>query len=241
MKNISIKKISVYLIKVLILFLILYFTIVEPTGLILFYYVVPWLYVLLYLILIFAISKIAKDKNDPKNIFIKHILQPFLLIIGVVIMFLILYGVKYINNINEQNKIESIIKKADDVLEYNLAYEYNPSPKELQYRHNTIFIDYDKMTISFLLIDYFHEFHTFNLIKDKNCNNTNNIQVDYTIPSSKNILRTFYPDEENEHRTTAIQLIMKDDSIYSVCDLKSSGTNYYFYLSLRSEMEIKEK
>lgn len=235
-----IKKLAIYFVKVIVLFLILYFTFVEPTGLVLIAYVSMPLYIGVYLLLLLILSKFPKSDSLNKNFVVRHLLQPILLVLGIGIMFLLVSTIKDINNVNKQNNVKTIINKADDVLEYNLSSIYSPSPNELQYQHNTIFIDYDEMTVSFLLVANYHEFHTFKLSKDNKCNNINNKQIDYTIPSSENTLITFYPIEENNHRTSAIQLMMKDGTVYSVCDLKEEDTGYYYYLGLKWGADIKE-
>jgi hypothetical protein len=147
----------------------------------------------------------------------------------------------------EKKEIQEIIDKADCRLFYNLSTEYSfPDDEPLRYKHDVIFIDYDKVTISFLsYADVYRNFHTFKLAGNNTCNedcfNESYLQVDYTIPSSGNRLRTFYPfDIEHKHRTNAIQLITQNGTTYSICDLKDKDTGYSCFLALDVGMPLEE-
>jgi hypothetical protein len=147
----------------------------------------------------------------------------------------------------EKKEIQKIIDKADCKLFYNLSTNYSfPGDEPLRYEHDVIFIDYDEITISFLsYADVYRNFHAFRLagnnLCDNDCFNESYLQVDYTIPSSGNTLRTFYPfDIEYKHRTNAIQLITQNGTTYSICDLKDKGTGYSCFLALDVGMTLEE-
>ena len=229
----TVKNVLLYIVKVLILFLILFFTFVEPTGLILLAFVALPVYIILYLGLTFLLSKLPKaEKNDGHGFFRRHLLKPLLLLLGVGVMFLGLQASYIIKDKLEIVQLHAFLDDADEIIEYNTSTYHVGGIMGTDYEHDLIIIDYDTMTVGFL----YHPYASAELIKYKLKNNTaiqsENIQCEYELDSPGVKFKSFYPDESSKHRTTAIEIEMSDGSFYSLEGMVDKDSGYTMFLGL---------
>ena len=119
-------------------------------------------------------------------------------------------------------EVSHFLDTADEVVLYeDYSQYYSPYAKEERLRckcgayHNAILIDYDTMRIAFLLQDNIDHFYVYSLQPGALTEENSNIQLTALLPGSKTRLITYYPDEDHDHRTCAIELILPDGSVYS--------------------------
>ncbi|MBQ8780727.1 MAG: hypothetical protein IJZ72_03525 [Oscillospiraceae bacterium] len=230
----TIKNVLLYVLKVLILFLILFFTFFEPTALIYAAFLAMPVYIVLYLGIVFLLSKFPKAENaQEQNFFKRHILKPLLLLVGVGIMFLGLYAV---NGIKERLKVmeaHAFIEKAEEIIEYNTNTIYVSGVMETNYKHDMILVDYDTMTVGFIHHPYVSAELTKIKLKNKSPIHSEKIQREYELSSPGAKFTSFYPEEDSKHRTTAIEIEMEDGSFYSIDGLVDKDSGYTMFLGLR--------
>ena len=246
-KKQKMKNILVYVLKVIALFSILYFTFEQPTGLVLLLYMSPILYIILYFSILFITSKIFSPKVKSNHFFHKHVIQPILLIIGIGVVFVLLYGVRYFIKLNKEAHINQFIELADEVVYYNTNTHYFNGVENDKiihsdsYRTDTILIDYDAKRIGFLF-GPFKEFVEFKLARKELQDPNEKIQLKIELNSPGLSLITFSPNEMNNHRTSSIELIMEDGTIYSITNLVEEETGYYYHLGLNmADYKLKAK
>lgn len=221
---------GIYLLKVVVLFLILYFTVVEPSELLLLLYICAPAYIILYLALTFFLSKFPKTDNTGKGFFRRHILKPILLLLGVGVMFLGLYGARFVEEKLETAHIERFMAKSEEKITY-MDNLYVMDIKGVETEHSMIMLDYDAMKIGFLFYGDYDRYREYKLEKSDGID-SGNIQYTHALNSPGRELITYYPDEKRKHRTTAIAVTMEDGTIYSIDGLKDENS-HDVYLGLR--------
>lgn len=241
-ENFDIKRILSYIIKTIILFLILYFTFVDPTGLVLLYYVYPSFYKIIYILILFAFAKIFAFKFKKKNFFTKHILNLLFLVVGVAICCGVLTLVNFTNDKNHEKRINNFINNADEIIYYNLnvqnysGFENDKILHPGNYTTDTILINYKTKKVAFLLTNFsvFTEFQ----LTEGGISKNKHVQSIIELNSPGVYLKTFSPGGNESHRTSAIEITMKDGSKYSIDNLKETDTGYYYYLGLNDNVDI---
>lgn len=84
--------------------------------------------------------------------------------------------------------------------------------------HSAIMIDYDTMRIAFLRHDGFTNFYVYDLAPGALTAENEFVQMDALLPQSGSRLVSYYPDEDQAHRTCALELILPDGTVYSTTD-----------------------
>ncbi len=102
------------------------------------------------------------------------------------------------------------------------------------YDTNMVFLDYDSKRIGFLYYDHGGQYQSFSLTKDPLTTDDYKIQKQWALALPGDKLTTYYKD--NSYRTTAIQLEMDDQSVYSISGLDASEEGYHY-----SEQEMDGK
>lgn len=222
---------GMYILKVIVLFLVLYFTIEKPTGLALLLYIYAPSYVILYLALTVVLSEFPKTYNTGKGFFRRHILKPILLLLGVGVMFLGLYGARFAGEKLETARIERFMANAEEKITY-MDNVYVLDIKGVKTEHSMIMIDYDAMKIGFLFYGSYDQYEEFQLEKSGGIE-SQNIQYSHELSSPGRELITYYPDEKSRHRTNAIAVVMEDGTVYSADGLKDENDGYGVFLGLR--------
>lgn len=239
------KWILLILLKSAIVFAMIVFTVVEPTFL-------PWIFfapvfglgavgiivpIVILLAVIFILSKIPRKSDRGEGFFKRHILEPLLIIAGTAVIYLLFLVGTELFDIGKTFKVKNDIRKAEVIYQYELSTFYCGGIMDINTEHDLIIVDYDNKKVSFLKGYLGGEYHSYKL-KKGNASNTANIQNEIDLPLPGETLVTYYPDEENKHRTNAIELYMEDGVVYSVSDMCDADTGYTEYLGLGSWEEI---
>ncbi|MBQ8827264.1 MAG: hypothetical protein IJ007_09235 [Oscillospiraceae bacterium] len=212
----TVKNILIYVLKVFILFFILYFTVTTAAVLLFIVPVLAIAYVALYLGLTYFISRFPKSQAiEGQGFFKRYILMPLLLLIGVGFIFLGIITMNIAKDKLEIIEAHYFIDNAEEIIEYNTNNFYVSGIMETEYKHELILIDYDKMTVGFI----HHPYASAELTKiklQKNAPiNSDMVQQVYELSSPGAEFTSFYPDEKSKHRTIAIQIEMADGTVYS--------------------------
>lgn len=231
MKLKNLINISAYIIKILILFFILYFTFESPTSLVYIAYLSPILYILLYILVLYFLSNLPILSNT-EPFFKRHILRPLLSLLGVAVMFFGLYSIRYTGSTYESYRLKNFINNADETIPYSINSVYPSGIKNTSFTTNTILIDYDTHKIGFLYYAGYDRFVVFDLTKSNENIDNNNIQIDVKLNSPGYSLTTFYPEKDLTHRTSDIQIIMENGEIYTISNLKEKDSGFYYFLNL---------
>ncbi|MBQ2823537.1 MAG: hypothetical protein IJF18_03065 [Oscillospiraceae bacterium] len=229
----TVKNVLLYVLKVLVLFFIMYFSFTTSFVLIFILgFTIP-IYAAAVFGLAYLLSKFPKSENtEDKNFFKRHILKPLLLLVGVGVMFLGLIGLNLAFDKLKEVELKYYLKNADQIIEYNTATYHVGGIMGTDYEHDLIIIDYDTMTVGFL----YHPYVSAELVKYKLKNNTaiqsENIQCEYELDAPGAKFRSFFPDESSKHRTTAIEIEMSDGSFYSLEGMVDKDSGYTMFLGL---------
>ena len=229
----TVKNLVFYVIKVFILFFILYFTVTTAAVLLFIVPVLAIAYIVLYLGLTYFISRFPKSQRiDGQSFFKRHILMPLLLLAGVGFIFL---GIVTFNIAKDKFEIieaHHFIDKAEEIIEYNKNHVYAGGIMETEYKHDLILIDYDTMTVGFIYKNYtMGELLKIRLIENEGIK-SDKIQYECDLNSPGVKFTSFYPDEDSTHRTIAIQIEMADGTVYSADGLVDEDGDT-LYLGLR--------
>lgn len=109
-------------------------------------------------------------------------------------------------------KINREIENADVIIPYEDSVYHLSGISGTDQTQSIIIISLDKKTVSFLFGgDYF--FH-YKLEKNSKIR-SENIQQKISLGIGESELVTYYPEENYEHRTSAIELVMPNGDIYT--------------------------
>ena len=229
----TVKNLLLYVIKVFILFFILYFTVTTAAVLLFLVPVLAIAYAVLYLGFTYFISKFPKvEGTEGQGFFKSHILMPLLLLIGVGFMFL---GIVILNIAKDRFEIveaHCFIDSAEEIIEYNTNCFYAGGIMETEYKHELIIIDYDTMTVGFIHHPYASAKLTKIKLTDSGAVNSDKIQYECDLSSPGIKITSFYPDEDSHHRTSAIEVEIENGIVYSAKNLVDEDGDA-LYLGLR--------
>lgn len=210
------RKLIILIAEGILVFGLLYFTFIEPTFLIYIpYFVGMPVYLGILLIIVVAISFLPYHKHNLCFASVKFIIISA--IVGV--LFLGYFGVQKIKECNKTLTIKSFIESSDVLLPYNESTFYCGGIDGFDFEHNMIMIDYDSKKVAFLMGSGLDNFQIFSL-SEGNAVGSSNIQFQKELEYPGKSITTFYPDELNHHRTSAIQVVMADGKIYNITEMK---------------------
>ena len=225
----SLKNIVFFILKTIVLFVILYFTVTTAAVLLFLLPVTAILYIALFLGLTYFIANIPKKESDKeKNFFMRHILKPLLLLIGTGLIFLAIVLTNMIRDKIEIYQMRAFIDKADEIIEYNTSTFYMDGLIGTDYQHDLILIDFDTMTIGFLYRPYVMDRLEKIPLTQNSSLDMENIQCQYELDSPGVRFTAYYPNESSKHRTTAIELEMADGTFYSAKNLTDDSGHVLF-------------
>lgn len=136
-------------------------------------------------------------------------------------------------------KFEEMLNDADEALCYNDSTYFGDSLMKSQFYRNSVLVDYDNMLVGFLFNsagDCYYEYH---LKESTPVNGLVQARGELHEPGAE--LLTYYPDEDNPHRTCAVSIVMADGKTYSIENLTKRGTGYTMFLNLHKGMELGEE
>ncbi len=231
------KNVLLYLAKVAVLFLILYFTVIEP-FLIGILWIFPYIYIPVYIAIAVFFAEFPQRKNPAGNFFKRHILPVLLLFVGVAVCFLLYFAGEKISEKLLTVHINRFADRAEEIIPYNTNSYYMSGMLGTDFMHNVIMIDYDSKRIAFLFgnIDDYKEFKLESgAVKD-----TSLLQFTAELNAPGDTLTTYYyKDKTYAHMTTAIMLKMADGTVWSVSGLENSHSGKYdssdSFLALRPD------
>lgn len=132
-------------------------------------------------------------------------------------------------------EVDAFLDDADEVILHGHAsYHYSPYFADERIRcvcgayHDVIMIDYDTMRIAFLRHDWIDDFHIYQLKEGALTEHNTFVQLNAILPGTGNNLVTYYPEVDNEHRTCAMELVLKDGTTYSVADMPEYSWDHIF-------------
>ena len=121
--------------------------------------------------------------------------------------------------------VSAFLDVADEVILHNSStHNYTPYFKDERIRcecgtyHDVIMIDYDTMRIAFLRHGGISDFFVYDLKPGALTSQNDLVQTDLLLEPSQTRLVTYYPDGQNTHRTSAIELFLADGTVYSTTD-----------------------
>lgn len=122
-------------------------------------------------------------------------------------------------------EVSTFLEEADEVILYSpFDHDYSPYFEDERIQcacgafHNVIMIDYDTMRIAFLQHEWITDFYVYELEPGALAPGNGLKQMDTLIPQTQNRLITYTPGFDNGHRTSAIELILADGTVYSTSD-----------------------
>ncbi|MDD2475578.1 MAG: hypothetical protein PHI32_06675 [Dysgonamonadaceae bacterium] len=200
-----------------------------------------WLiyYPILPICLTYQIAYFAVRKHDNKKpIWISTI-------VVAVISVLLIFGLKATIDFNQQrrdleysnkeeavkNSVNEMVKNADEIIGYEKNTIYGDGIAKTQFKHNTLFIDYDSKIVAFLTNK--PEYWEFELSENITLKNYN-VQYKKELNDPGETLIAFYLNEEEKHKTIALQLFMEDGSVYAIDNIKDKVNRDGLYLGLQS-------
>ncbi|MCL2087145.1 MAG: hypothetical protein FWH05_06080 [Oscillospiraceae bacterium] len=151
----------------------------------------------------------------------------------VFLVFIAVWTSEYFINSFDNNRIDRFIKNADEIIYYYDATIVYNGIMNTQFKESVILIDYDSMSIAFLCSGDLGSYNEFKLTKTNNIIENPNLQTKVNLSFPGQTLTTYYSSKANEHRTTAIQIIIEDGSIYSISNIKDKNTGFDYYLGLK--------
>lgn len=189
---------------------------------------------LTYQIAYFAVRK----KDNKKPIWISTIVVALISVLPI-------FGLKATIEFNQQrrdleysnkeeavrNSVNEMVKNADKIIEYEKHNIYGDGIAKTQFKHNTLFIDFENKTVAFLTDR--PEYREFAL-SENNKIQSNKVQYQVKLDGLGESLTAFYLNEEAKHKTIALQLIMKDGSVYAIDNIKDKANRRGLYLGLQS-------
>lgn len=235
--------IPVWLVKSLILFLFLYYQLIDFLG----------EFSALYIGLIFGLGILGLIIDvaltvgllfllaalPPRRVTEYHerslrLLIPDVIIIGTMtaLMFGILFLSFPIRDRIETVHIHNDISRSEAVFEYSLSEYHLDGIKDIDTQHELIIIDYDKHTVSFLTFAGYEQYAKLQLTKTDTPPD-GLLQCDIPLPSPGERLVTYRPSEENWGTACSIALYMEDGSVYAMEDIpqKDEECNGYYGLN----------
>jgi hypothetical protein len=163
----------------------------------------------------------------------------FAAVVGAVL--LLVFGGSYLADVFESIKINRFIASADETLYYGDSTIISGGMKGTRFEESVILIDYDRMRIAFLFNSYPDgEYREFELARAEQAIASPNLQIRVALQPPGALLTSYYPSEASDHRTTALQIIMADGSIYSLSDIVDEDTGFDSYLDLKSSQYFVE-
>ncbi|MGN0674612.1 MAG: hypothetical protein ACI4KG_02585 [Oscillospiraceae bacterium] len=230
MTNKKLYNILLYLVKVAILFLILFFTFIEPTGLTFLLLLAMPVYALLYLGTMILLAEFPRQKRNG-GFFRRHILPVITLLLGVGAIFIVYFlGLELKEKLLTVH-INNFAKKAEEIIPYDTSYYHMDGMLGTDFMHSVIMIDYDTKTVAFLYGDLpkYKEFKlSSGTVQDKSM-----LQLTAELSSPGEALTTYYyKDKSYSHLTTSIMLTMEDGTVYSISGLEKDDNDF---LSLNCE------
>lgn len=227
---------AAFLLKVLFLFLLIWFCL-ESYIVVMLIMAYPFVSVPVILMVIVGIAEIYPGMRKGRNFFIRHILQPILLIVA---GSLILMGFYLAHEAEEMRReaeykqkiqaVQEFVKQGDEILCYNDATYYDDIMGTGLDR-NSVIIDYDTMCVGFLHGSSLYDFDLIQLSESGPCEGV--LQTTAQLESPASVFTSYAPyDEELSHKTTAVQIVMEDGRVFSAHGLKEdSGQDMYLGLS----------
>jgi hypothetical protein len=147
---------------------------------------------------------------------------------------LLVFGGRYLTDSFETRRINRFIESADEILYYGDSTIISGGIKGTRFEESVILIDYDRMRIAFLFSSYPDgEYREFELARAEQAIISPNLQIWATLQPPGALLTSYYPREASDHRTTALQIIMADGSIYSLSGIVDEDTGFDSYLGLK--------
>ena len=141
----------------------------------------------------------------------------------------------------QRQEFNSFMEIADEALCYNDNSYFGDALMDSEFFRNTILIDYDSMTVGFLFNGGAgDEFYKYRLKESEPVSNEN-IQAAAVLHSPGAALTTFYPNEQQPHRTTAIQLETEDGRFFTAQNLTEPDTGFVMALNLNRGMTPGEE
>lgn len=140
----------------------------------------------------------------------------------------------------QRRQFNSFMKDADEALCYNDNSYFGDPLMDSEFYRNTILIDYDDMRVGFLFNSIGDEFYKFKLQESEPIL-SENVQAVAELHSPGATLTTFYPNEQQPHRTTAIQLETEDGRFFTAQNLTEPDTGFVMALNLHRGMTPGEE
>lgn len=224
--SVKTKEILIFLCKVLIVAGVTVYTFFEPY----------WLAVLLYLCfplpfilgigILIGLSELFPAARKGTNFFIRHILQPLLLMATIGITVLLCLFFQWQSERVEEFRAQSYVENAEEHYSFNINNFYFDDILGTGLQHDTVMLDHDTMTVSVLRGYLYGELYVFPL--DKSAPITDRPVQNTLYLEELGGELVFFATEEYPHMTEAIQLTMTDGTIYTADDLRESDGGYLF-------------
>lgn len=245
--------IPVWLVKSLILFLFLYYQLIDFLGEFSALYIgLIFVLGILGLIidvaltvgLLFLLAALPPRRVTEYRERSLRLLIPDVIIIGTMtaLMFGILFLSFPIRDRIETVHIHNDISQSEAVFEYSLSEYHLDGIKDIDTQHELIIIDYDKHTVSFLTFAGYEQYAKLQLTK-ADTPPDGLLQCDIPLPAPGARMVTYRPDEENWGTTCSIALYMEDGSVYAMEDIpqKDEECNGYYGLNPTEAPRLADK
>lgn len=200
------------LVKIAVLFLVLFFTIEVPTFMIyLLVYLSP-LYFLIYGVLAIVLSQFPRRYVIKKNFFTRYILNLLIMGSGVALCFGIIHGGMRLKEEMREIRFRSFINKSEVVLEHGGTW-YVSGVMGTELERNAVAIDYDTHSV---LVEYDGDiYYIYKLQPTEEVTGLGKLQSEYELSSPGKRFTTYCSDEGSyDHITTGILLEMENGEKY---------------------------
>lgn len=168
------------------------------------------------------VSRLGTEKPDKSDSFWTKAKQPLLVIVPVAVIAIgipVGFAVKdAAEDYFLKERAKNAVRTADEIIEYDNGGTYLAGFTILDTGlvKDTLLINYDSKTVSFIYYASLQEFEEFTLEKGEISGNQH-LQYITALSSPGKTFSAYYNGEEiNSHRTTGLRLEMEDGSVYSL-------------------------